>query len=77
MSNSERFWNRAANTYDQEEKKDEKTYIRIIEKTKRYLKCSDVVLDYGCGTGQVSIQIADDVKVIHAIDTSSKMIEVA
>lgn len=33
--------------------------------------------DYGCGTGLISNEIADNVKVIHAIETSSKMIEIA
>ena len=77
MNKSEKFWDRMANYYDREEKKDELTYIKIIEKTKNYLKTSDIVLDYGCGTGLISNEIADNVKVIHAIDTSSKMIEIA
>ena len=45
--NSEKFWDKAANKYDQEEKEDEQTYSQIIEKTRKYLKISDVVLDYG------------------------------
>lgn len=77
MNKSEKFWDRMANYYDRVEKKDELTYIKIIEKTKQYLKISDVVLDYGCGTGLISNEIADNVKIIHAIDTSSKMIEIA
>ncbi len=77
MNRSEKFWDKMANNYDREEKKDEQTYIKIIEKTKMYLKISDIVLDYGCGTGLISNEIADNVKVIHAIDTSSKMIEIA
>lgn len=77
MNKSEKFWDKMANNYDPEEKKDEQTYIKIIEKTKQYLKISDIVLDYGCGTGLISNEIADNVKVIHAIDTSSKMIEIA
>ncbi len=77
MNRSEKFWDKMANYYDQEEKKDEQTYIKIIEKTKKYLKISDIVLDYGCGTGLISNEIADNVKVIHAIDISSKMIEIA
>jgi 2-polyprenyl-3-methyl-5-hydroxy-6-metoxy-1,4-benzoquinol methylase len=77
MTHSEKFWDRSADTYDQEEKKDAQTYIQIIEKTKKHLKASDVILDFGCGTGLVSNEIADQVKVIHAIDTSSKMIEIA
>ena len=77
MNKSEKFWDRAANTYDQEEKKDEQIYIKIIEKTKKYLKIGDIVLDYGCGTGTIDIEIAGDVKKIRAIDISSKMINLA
>lgn len=77
MNKSEKFWDKMANYYDRVEKKDELTYIKIIEKTKKYLKINDVVLDYGCGTGLISNEIADNVKVIHAIDISSKMIEIA
>jgi 2-polyprenyl-3-methyl-5-hydroxy-6-metoxy-1,4-benzoquinol methylase len=77
MNRSEIFWDKAANTYDQEEKKDEQAIIRIIEKTRKYLNMSDIVLDFGCGTGQISNEIAGNVKLIHALDTSSKMIEIA
>jgi 2-polyprenyl-3-methyl-5-hydroxy-6-metoxy-1,4-benzoquinol methylase len=77
MKKSESFWDKVANTYDKVEKKDEKIYINIIERTKKHLKISDTVLDYGCGTGLISNEIADDVKVIHAIDISSNMIGIA
>jgi 2-polyprenyl-3-methyl-5-hydroxy-6-metoxy-1,4-benzoquinol methylase len=77
MKRSEKFWDKSADTYDQEEAKDEQTHNKVLEKTKKYLKTSDIVLDYGCGTGRISHEIADKVKVIHAIDTSSKMIEIA
>ncbi len=77
MIKPEKFWDKMANNYDQEEKKDEPTYMKIIEKTKKYLRISDIVLDYGCGTGLISNEIADNVKVIYAIDTSSKMVEIA
>lgn len=74
---SEKFWDKMANRYDLEEKKDEKTTLQIIEKTKKYLKIKDIVLDFGCGTGLIANELADHVQVIHAIDTSSKMIEIA
>jgi 2-polyprenyl-3-methyl-5-hydroxy-6-metoxy-1,4-benzoquinol methylase len=35
------------------------------------------VLDYGCGTGTIDIAFAGEVKEIHGIDTSQKMIEFA
>jgi len=77
MNKSEKFWDKSASRFDQAEKKDEKTYIQIIEKTKRYLKPGDTVLDFGCGTGLICNEIAGIVKLIHAIDISSKMIEIA
>jgi 2-polyprenyl-3-methyl-5-hydroxy-6-metoxy-1,4-benzoquinol methylase len=77
MNKSEKFWDKSASRFEQEEKKDEQTYIKIIERTKKYLKTSDNVLDFGCGTGLISNEIAGNVKLIHAIDISSKMIEIA
>jgi 2-polyprenyl-3-methyl-5-hydroxy-6-metoxy-1,4-benzoquinol methylase len=77
MNKSEKFWDKMANNYDREEIKDKQTHINIIINTKKFLKNSDTVLDYGCGTGLISNEIADNVKVIHAVDTSSRMIEIA
>jgi 2-polyprenyl-3-methyl-5-hydroxy-6-metoxy-1,4-benzoquinol methylase len=77
MNKSEKFWDRSADYYDKEEKKDELTYLKFIEKAKKYLKSSDIVLDFGCGTGVVCNEIADYVKMIYAIDISSKMIDIA
>ena len=77
MNKSEKFWDRMANYYDRVEKKDEPINIKIIEKTKNYLKISDNVLDYGCGTGTAAIEIAGSVKTVNGIDISSKMIEAA
>jgi len=76
-NHAEKFWDRTANNYDKEEKKDEQRYLNILEKTRKYLKTSDIVLDYGCGTGLVSNEIAANVKMVHAIDISSKMINIA
>ncbi|PKR77398.1 class I SAM-dependent methyltransferase [Halalkalibacillus sediminis] len=77
MIKSESFWDKTASKYYELEKKDEQTYFTIIEKTKPYLKTSDTVLDFGCGTGLITNEIAKYVKEIHAIDTSSKMIGIA
>ncbi|TVX96630.1 class I SAM-dependent methyltransferase [Cohnella terricola] len=77
MNKSESFWDKTASKYDQIEMKDEQTYINIKKRTKTHLKISDIVLDYGCGTGLISNEIADYVKGIHAIDISSNMIAIA
>jgi len=77
MNKSERFWDKTASQYDQIEMKDEQTYLQIIPRTKTHLEISNVVLDFGCGTGLISNEIAEDVKEIHAIDISSNMIVIA
>jgi 2-polyprenyl-3-methyl-5-hydroxy-6-metoxy-1,4-benzoquinol methylase len=74
---AEKFWDRTANIYNQVEKRDEQTYSKTIEKNRKYLKVNDTVLDFGCGTGLVSNEIADNVKMVYAIDISSKMIGIA
>ena len=77
MNKSERFWDKTASQYDQIEMKDKQTYINIIKRTKTHLKISDVVLDFGCGTGLIANEIAEYVKELHAMDISSNMIEIA
>jgi len=76
-SKAVKFWDRTASFYDREEKKDELSYLNFIEKARKYLKANDTVLDFGCGTGLVCNEIAENVKMIYAMDISSKMIEIA
>ncbi len=73
----EKFWDRAAEGFT-----DHEDHVRLSENkdfitTLKYLNVNDTVLDYGCATGIISNAIADKVKEIHAIDISSKMIEIA
>jgi len=79
INKSEKFWDMISNDFDKQAKdeKSEKNHISTIENTKKYLSASDIVLDYGCATGTVAIEIADKVKKIHGIDISSKMIDAA
>jgi 2-polyprenyl-3-methyl-5-hydroxy-6-metoxy-1,4-benzoquinol methylase len=77
MNKSEKFWNKAANQSDKQVDEMDETYIKTVENTKKYLNSSDIVLDYACGTGIITNEIAGNVKKIHAIDITPKMIEVA
>ena len=79
MENSEKFWDLVSNLFGKSEKKIDaaSTSFKTIEATKNLLDRNDVVLDYGCGPGTLTIEIAEGVKTIHAIDISSGMIEVA
>ena len=77
MNKSEEFWDKASKNYDKTEERFEYIHSKSRENTKKYLKDSNIVLDYGCGTGTISCEFANQVKEIHAIDISSKMIEIA
>jgi len=71
------MWDRLANNWDTPGVSLGKNDIGIIEKTKKYLNASDTVLDYGCATGSIALELADRVKAAHGIDISSKMIAIA
>ena len=77
MSKSEKFWDQSASKYDNTEEKFEFIHSRSRENTKRYLKYTDIVLDYGCGTGTTACEISGLVKSVRAIDISTGMIEIA
>jgi len=77
ISKSIGFWDTASENYDKTEERFEYIHSKSRENTKKYLKDSDIVLDYGCGTGTTSCELAIHVKEIHAIDISSKMIGIA
>ena len=77
MDKSEKIWDKIAVNYDESEKRFGPIHIKIIKNTKKYLTANDIVLDYGCGTGTKAFELAGFVKEIHAIDISSKMIEIA
>ena len=77
MNKSKEFWDRASKNYDKTEERFEYIHSKSRENAKKYLNGSNIVLDYGCGTGTTSCEIANRVKEIHAIDISSKMIEIA
>ena len=77
MDRLERFWDKQAGGYAKKENDIQITKNKDFITTLKYINTDDIVLDYGCGGGIVSISISDKVKEIHAIDVSVKMIETA
>jgi 2-polyprenyl-3-methyl-5-hydroxy-6-metoxy-1,4-benzoquinol methylase len=71
------FWDKLANRFDRQERGYKQAHIKTVENTKKYLKSSDHIIDYGCATGSTAFELADQVEHIQGIDYSSKMIEVA
>jgi len=71
------IWDKRVRKYDDAIKKHDVVYDKTIESTKALLIRSDVVLDFACASGEISLDIAPHVQRIHGIDTSGKMIELA
>ena len=71
-----KFWDNRTDKYDLNIR-GENFFIPTIEKTKTLLDDSDVVLDVGCATGEIGLEIANSVKHIYGIDTSKMMIDKA
>ncbi len=74
---SEKMWNQLAKSWDKPGVSLGENDLKIIEMTKKYLNPSSVVLDYGCATGSIALEIAGIAKEVHGIDISSNMIEIA
>ncbi len=77
MRNQTDFWNRVSEKYAAKPIKDGAAYERKLSLTQDQLASWMGVLELGCGTGTTAIHHASFVKVIHAVDISPKMIDIA
>ncbi len=77
MDRSAKFWDRIAERYSRRPVADDAAYQKKLEVTREYFQPNMEVLEFGCGTGSTAITQAPHVKHIHAIDISSKMIDIA
>ena len=71
------FWDKRSKKYDDKIKIHDSLYEKTIDSTKSLLSNSDVVLDFGCASGEMSLDISRHVQKVHGIDLSVKMIELA
>ena len=76
MSKAEKFWDLFARRYSKSAIKDEKSYKKTLDDTKRYLKRKAVVLEIGCGTGTTALILAGSVNKMTATDISKNMIAI-
>lgn len=77
MSKPNEFWDKSADNYDRTEERFEHIHQTSRECAKRHLRESDVVLDYGCGTGTTACELASHVTEIQGIDIAGRMIELS
>ncbi len=71
------FWDKRSKKYDDNIKQHDSIYEQTIDSTKSLLTDSDVVLDFACASGEMSLDIAPHVQRVHGIDLSINMIELA
>jgi ubiquinone/menaquinone biosynthesis C-methylase UbiE len=71
------LWEKVASSYDKQSSKFEQAYKLSIEKSKKVLKNTDKVLEIACGTGIISLGIAEQVNSVVGVDISPKMITIA
>ena len=74
---AERFWNRIAARYARQPIADLEAYHAKLDATKACLKPDDIILDVGCGTGSLALELSTCVSEVHAIDLSREMIKIA
>jgi len=72
------FWDKVAGNYD---KNTEEVYSdankKIIELTRIYCKEGSRLIDIGCGTGMITMDIAGSVSTVDAFDSSDEMLRIA
>jgi ubiquinone/menaquinone biosynthesis C-methylase UbiE len=74
---SARFWDRIARKYATDPIADLEGYERTLDHARRYLKASDTVFEFGCGTGTTALKLAPSVTRYVATDISSEMIAIS
>ncbi len=78
MKKFTKFWDRIASGYDNSvDSVYAEAYKNTIELSRKYLGSNDLVLDYACGTGITTVELAQDVSEIKAVDLSDGMITIA
>ena len=77
MNKAQQFWDKQAKRFDDIQTQFEAASQEIISRTKGYLNAADNVLDFGCGTGIITLKLADGIKHIHGLDFSAEMISEA
>ena len=77
MGTSEAFFDRVARRSRRKSTALGETATRTMAATKQHLSGGERVLDFGCGTGSLSLMVAEHVASVHGVDTSAGMIDVA
>jgi ubiquinone/menaquinone biosynthesis C-methylase UbiE len=76
MVSDTQFWDDAAEKYSQKPVANVAAYQKKLAITKERLRPTDVVLDVGCGTGSLALELSPHVAEVHALDISPEMLRI-
>lgn len=76
MTADTQFWDNLAERYASKPVANIPVYHRKLAITKERLTKTDVVLDIGCGTGSLALELAPLVSQVHAADSSREMVKI-
>jgi arsenite methyltransferase len=71
------FWDRLAEKYAAQPVKDVAAFDRKKAITRQHLHPRSTVVEFGCGTGSLALELSSHAGQIHAIDVSAEMIRIA
>lgn len=71
------FWDRLAAKYAAQPVKDVAAFDRKKAITRKHLHARSTVVELGCGTGSLALEMSSHAGQIHAIDVSAEMIAIA
>ena len=77
LSSESKFWDKIADRYARSPIADPDSYEEKLRLTQQHLHPDMRVLEFGCGTGGTALRHAPQVKEVHAIDVSPRMIAIA
>lgn len=77
MSTDASFWNKAAEKYAASPVGDVPAFERKKAITRRLLTADATILELGCGTGSLALEMAPHAGHIHGMDISSEMVRIA
>lgn len=77
MEATAEFWDKLAEKYAAQPVADVPAYRAKLKATRALLTKSDTVLDLGCGTGSLALELAPHVERVHSVDVSGGMIAIA
>jgi len=77
MTQAQRWWDKIADKYSDQEIADVPAWEYKLDKAREYFSPETRLLEFGCGTGGTARRLAPDLGSIHATDLSGEMLRIA